>query len=232
MLLFTPPLIAESLRKNGAIYGCWMMIRTSAACRCIRTSSSVFKLNQTCFVESSLGVRHGFLITTGKPSARDVSGSLRRRRGRRKQDSQNQKWKSCWSRSSMSEASSTVSSCHRARRSISKSTKRSCGFCFAQCARKDESCGRINRGCFTTTMHLLTTGSSWPRRTSPYWNNLTWPCSVWLFSFPQAQGDHQGDPFWRRGGHQKGRNDGTEGHPRRILPAVHRSVAEKDGKVH
>ena len=38
----------------------------------------------------------------------------------------------------MSEASSTVSSCHRARRSISKSTKRSCGVCFAQCARRDE----------------------------------------------------------------------------------------------
>ena len=33
-------------------------------------------------------------------------------------------------------------------------------------------------------------------------------------------------------GHQKSRDDGAEGHPRRILPAVHRSVAEKDGKVH
>ena len=60
---------------------------------------------------------------------------------------------------------------------------------------------------------------------------FTWPCSVWLFSFPQAQGDHQGDPFWRRGGHQEGRNNGAEGHPRRILPAAHGSVAEKDGKV-
>ena len=43
--------------------------------------------------------------------------------------------------------------------------------------RRDESCGRTNRGCFTTTLHLLTRpsasrGSSWPRRTSPYWNNL------------------------------------------------------------
>ena len=46
---------------------------------------------------------------------------------------------------------------HRARRSISKFTKRSCGFCFAQCTRRDESCGRTNRGCFTTTMHLITT---------------------------------------------------------------------------
>ena len=93
-------------------------------------NSSVFKLNHTCFVESSLLMRHGFLSTTQKPSARDVNGSLRRRRGRKKQDSQNQKSKLCWSLSSMSEASSPVSSCHRARRSISKFTKRSCGVLF------------------------------------------------------------------------------------------------------
>ena len=31
------------------------------------------------------------------------------------------------------------------------------GFGFAQCARREESCGRTNRGCFTTTMRLLTT---------------------------------------------------------------------------
>ena len=61
------------------------------------------------------------------------------------------------SSSILSEASSTVSSCHRARRSVSKSRKRSCGFCFAQCATRDESCGRTIRGCLTTTMHLLTT---------------------------------------------------------------------------
>ena len=33
-----------------------------------------------------------------------------------------------------------------------QTTKRSCGVCFAQCARRDKSCGRTNRGCFTTTM--------------------------------------------------------------------------------
>ena len=146
------------------------MIR-SAECRCVRTSLSIFRLNETCFVESWLMMRHGFLSTTQKPSARDVSGSLQRHWGRRKQDSQNPKSESCWSCSSMSEASSTVSSCHRARRSVSKSTKRSCGFCFAQCARRDESCGRTNCGCFTMTMHLLptpwTSGSSWLRKTWP-----------------------------------------------------------------
>ena len=52
---------AESLRKTGA---------TAAECRCVRTSSSVFKPNQTCFVESSLLMRHGFLNTTRKPNAR------------------------------------------------------------------------------------------------------------------------------------------------------------------
>ena len=40
------------------------------------------------------------------------------------------------------------------------------------------------------------------------------------------------DPFCERVGHQEGCNDGAEGHPRRILLAVHRNVAEKDGKVH
>ena len=33
-------------------------------------------------------------------------------------------------------------------------------------------------------------------------------------------------------GHQEGRNHGSDGHPRRIIPGVHRSVAEKARKVH
>ena len=37
-----------------------MMIRSAACSDLVRTSSSVFKLNKTCFVESSLGMRHGF----------------------------------------------------------------------------------------------------------------------------------------------------------------------------
>lgn len=40
-----------------------------------------------------------------------------------------------------------------------------------------------------------------------------------------------GDPFGRREGNQEGLNDAAEGHPRRILLAMHRSMA-KDGKVH
>ena len=85
--------------------------------------------------------------------------------------------------------------------------------------------------CSQRPQHPAVPGREEHRRTGTA-SLFTWSCSVRLFSFPQAQGDHQGDPFWRRGGHQEGRNDGAEGNPRRILPAVHRSVAEKDGKVH
>ena len=39
------------------------------------------------------------------------------------------------------------------------------------------------------------------------------------------------DALTRRGGHEEGRDDEAEGQPRRILPAVHTTVAEKDEKV-
>ena len=72
----------------------------------------------------------------------------------------------------------------------------------------------------------------WPRRTLLYRNNL--PIHLILFCvtffFPQTRGYHQGEPFWKRGDHQNGGNDGTVGYPRRILRAVHRTVREKDGE--
>ena len=100
----------------------------------------------------------------------------------------------------MWEASSTVSSCHRTKRSISKSTERSCGVCFAQ----RQGCGKSNSVCFTTTMHLLTMpwayGSSWLRRTfscSTCWNNL--PIHLTLlrvtFYFPKLKGVIKGTRF-------------------------------------
>lgn len=43
-------------------------------------------------------------------------------------------------------------------RTISKTTKRSCGvFLLAQTARWNDNCGRANGNCFTTTVHLFTT---------------------------------------------------------------------------
>ena len=45
-------------------------------------------------------------------------------------------------------------------------------------------------------------------------------CLVWLFSFLQAQRDHQGEPFWRRGSHQEGHNYRADRHLRRTLPAL------------
>lgn len=51
-----------------------------------------------------------------------------------------------------------------------------------------------------------------------------------FFSFLQAQGDHQGDPFRRRGGHKEARNDGAEGHPSRILLECIEAWQRKMGK--
>ena len=101
---------------------------------------------------------------------------------------------------------------------------------YPQCAKRDKSCGRTNHGCFIMTMHLFTTpwvsDSLGLRGTSPYKNNLSIP-----LIFPKKR-DLQGDPFWRREGHQESRKDKTERPPRRILPTVHRSVVENDGKVY
>ena len=81
----------------------------------------------------------GFLSTNLKPSVREVKGSLWRCQNRRKQNSQSQKSKSCWSHSL-----STAGSCHIAWRSISKSTRRYYGVYFTKCARRKETCGRTN----------------------------------------------------------------------------------------
>ena len=117
--------------------------------------------------------------------------------------------------------SSTANSCHGARRSISKSTIRSRGICFAQWVRRDEIYGRTNRSWFTSTIHLFTTSSSsWLRGASLYWNNLP---------ILQDQKDHQVESYSRRGGHQDLHNDGAVGLPRRILPAVYRSALDWRG---
>lgn len=60
---------------------------------------------------------------------------------------------------------------------------------------------------------------------------FTCSCSVWFFSFHRAERDNQRDLFWWRGNYPEDRNDAAEWHPRRILPTIYRSLAEKDGKV-
>lgn len=57
----------------------------------------------------------------------------------------------------------------------------------------------------------------------------TWSCSVW-FSFPHAQGDNQGVPFWRCIGHQEVGNDGAECIQEESLLRCLRSVVKKDRK--
>ena len=125
-------------------------------------------------------------------------------------------------------------SCHKARRSIKKSTRRTCGVCFAQSTRKDENYDKTNHSCFSTTIHPLKTpwvsDISCEKEVSSYCNNLhiqlIMLCVNFFFSL-SSRGS-----FWRRQGHQEGCNDGTKGHPRRILPAVHRSAAEKYEKMY
>ena len=53
----SPKIWACGKSAQKSCQDCWMMIRKSTACRCDRTSSRIFKLNQTCFVESSLVMR-------------------------------------------------------------------------------------------------------------------------------------------------------------------------------
>ena len=54
------------------------MIRRSTTYKRVMTSLTVFKLNQTYSIESSLVMRHAFLSMTRKPSTRAVSESLKK----------------------------------------------------------------------------------------------------------------------------------------------------------
>ena len=129
-----------------------------------------------------------------------------------------------WLHPSMQRASSTESFGHRVWKSICKST-RSCSICFTRYLRRHNSCGKT--GCFITIYpficleHLAVPG--WEE----YHHTRTTDFAQCDIFSPQAQEDHQGELFWSQGGHQKGCNDRAEGYPKRILPAVHRSIAEK-----
>ena len=130
----------------------WTMTRRSGAWRCVRTFSSISKLSQTCCRESSLVISFGSSSMIRRPSARAFSGSVRRCRGQRKQDSRGPK-------SKLMLIASTWSSCHRVRQSTSMSIKKSCDACFVQCARRDASCGR--------TMHDLLHQDNAPAHNAP-----------------------------------------------------------------
>lgn len=80
-----------------------------------------------------------------------------------------------------------------ARRWTSRSTKRSCGISFVQCAWGRERWSRTSRGCFTLTRRLLTkpcaSDTSWLRRTSlgrrPHARHTTW--LSWFLSSNQRR---------------------------------------------
>ena len=185
------------------------MIRRSAACRCVRTSLSLQ-------IEPDLLRR---VITGDETWIFEYDPETKRQRPR-KQGSQNQKSKSCWSRSSMSEAYRPQWILDTEPDDQSASLQRDPA-AFASLSAREET--RVAAGqfvaasprqctCSQRPQHPAVPGREEHRRTGAT-SLFTRSHSVILFSFPQAQGDLQGDPFWRRGGHQEGRNDGAEGHP-------------------
>ena len=97
---------------------------------------------------------------------------------------QSQTSKSSWSRSSMRWTSSEASSCHRVRGLISKSTRRSCGVCFAQWARRDESGGQTDHNA-QSIQQLLAERNIAVLDQPPYLPDLT-PCDIFLF--PKTKG--------------------------------------------
>ena len=116
--------------------------------------------------------------------------------------------------------------CHWASRSISKSTRKSCRVYFTQWAWRGEVvAGQIVAAslrqctCLQRTEHQTDPGREEYRRTGTSFE-ITWFCYLWLFSFPQAQGDHQWSLFWTNGDHLNNHNNRAERHTRSILLTV------------
>ena len=177
----------ESLCKNYAKIAEWWSEGSPHA-------SSIFLLNQICFVESSLVMRIVFLSMTWKPSGRVVSGSLWSHQRK-------QKSKSHGSYSSKREALTTASSCYRARWLLSKSTWRSYGISFTQCIRRDESYFRTNCGCFTLSIWQLLAKRNIAILEQPFYSPDLTLCDFFILSSSKGSSS---DLFWRHGGRQEG----------------------------
>ena len=213
---------------------CWMIIRRSTTCKCVRTSSSVFKMNQACFVEPSLVFRYRFLSMTWKPNPRAVRGSLQYHRGWRKQNNQSQSQNHVdhilWCEGHCSQ---WVLSIGQNNQSVSLQGDSAAYALLSAWEEVKVVAGQImatssqQHTCLQCPGHLAVTGQEKHchiRTTSL----LICSCCVTFFLFSKFKGIIRG----RCGEHQEGHNIRAEGHPKRILPAVHRSMLEKDGKVH
>ena len=165
-----------------------MKIRRNVTRRFVRTLSSIFKPNQTCFLESSMAMSHWFLSWIRKPNMWAVSGRLWCYQSWRKQDSH----------SHVDHILLYDGHCSQwvfVARSDDQSVNLQAEPPVYALFRRRESYGRTNCGCFTLTMQPLKTpwasGSSWPRGTLPYWKNI--PIHLILIHIPKE------NPFWRHG---------------------------------
>ena len=197
--IFLHALVHMSSVSGHQAMSCWMMTRRIGAYRCVRTSSSLLKLNQICEGMSSPDMSHGSSSTTKRQNARAFSGRVRCHQDRRKQDSRNPKWKSCWWHFFFRcEGHRPQWSCHKARRLTSTSTNYPVA--FASFSAWEEvrvvAASTWQRACSQCPDHPSVPG--WEEyHHAGATSLLTWPGSVWVFSLPQAQGGYRGDKFWR-----------------------------------
>ena len=177
------------------------MIRRSAACKCVRTSSSIFKMSQTCLEESSLVMRHGLLSTTQKSSARAHSGRVRCHEAKEsktvKVKSQShvdhilrcEKHRPLWvfaTRPDNQSASLQKNPAAFASLSAREETRVVAGQIVAASTRQYT--------CSQCLEHLAVLGREEHRRVGTT-SLFTWPCSMWPFSFPMFKEVIRGTRF-------------------------------------
>ena len=179
-------------------------------------------------------MRKGFLRTNRQPSARVVSWSIRRRR--RKQNNQSQESKSGWS-CSMWTALPTANSCQGARRSLSKSTKKLLQPMFRSVRgerrqlwqNKTRLLYNENASANNTLSirEFLVKKNATVQEQSSYSPDLA-RCDFFLF--PVFKGIVKENRFEGMETIKGSYNDGAERHPRGILSAVGRGVVQNTEK--
>ena len=174
------------------------MVRRCTACKCVRTPSSIFKLNQICFVESSLVMRHIFLSKTRIVSIRAVRGCLQRHWGWRKQEKVilTTFYDVMGHRPELFLASGQVD------QSASLYWNSATYILLSQWEDTRVLAGEIMvaspRQC-TCSQHPLSFAIFSREKHRCTWTTflINWSCILWRFSFIQTLGDHQRNTFWR-----------------------------------
>ena len=196
-----------------------MIIRRGTTFNCVCKSSSLFKLNLTCFFEWSVVMRHDFFLND--PETKHLCNQSKCPTSPRQKKTRQSKSKIKVLLISFFDMTDIAISeflpwSQMINQQINKEllwhmllsvTRQTVAVSPQQCA---------------CIQHPVSIPGREEHRSTRITSLFIWTCFVKHFF--QVQGLHQGGPFWRRRSHQ-------ERPPRRILPAVHRSVINKNGKV-